>query len=158
MGTFLIHILSETGQLVQTGGALILPRMYTLPFGRYRISSSWLKYWLFTIDSDCSGACCFACPRGTFWSNSWLNASLSMASIFVKTATTGTAPDIPVRYSIIVDLPQFCLPLPVPHSEKKLFSAAVTGLGLSTGMQYLYHGRLRSEDIVEIFAYHMACS
>ena len=29
------------------------------------------------------------------------------------------------------------LPLPVPHSEKKLSSAAVNGLSSSIGMQYL---------------------
>ena len=88
--------LSKTCQRVCMGGEhrAIIPRIYTLPFGGYRIARSSLRYWLFTIDRECSGACCFACSRDMFWLTSSFQALLSRASIFVKIATTGTAPYI----------------------------------------------------------------
>ena len=93
--------LSKTCQRVCMRGEhrAIIPRIYTLPFGGYRIARSSLRYWLFTIDRECSGACCFACSRDMFWLTSSFQALLSRASIFVKIATTGTAP--PSIYQLV---------------------------------------------------------
>ena len=135
-----------------------IPRIYTLPFGGYRILSSQLKYCSFAMDRECSGACRLASSRDIFWT-SLFHALLSSASILVKMTTTGTAPSkCPVRYLIIVNLQHICLPLPVPHREKKLFSAVVIGRESSTGMQYLYYGIKIRKYFWEIFAYQIACN